>query len=121
MSRPSDREALLEKLQHSSEVEITVTGRKTNRKLSTPVWFTIEGRKVLIVPTKGSENQWFKNLLKNPLMELRAGGISVSARASISRDSKKAERVVGELRKKYRSMWSDSYYTKRDSCAEVEL
>ena len=114
-------EALLGRLKQSSEVEVGVTGRKTKRRISAPVWFVVDGRIVVLVPTKGSESQWFKNLLKNPEVELRAGGVSVSAKASIVRDSMRTEKAVAELRAKYRSMWSESYYSKRDVCIEVAL
>ena len=73
---PADRKELLDRLKESREVNITVTGRKTKRRFSTPVWFVLDGDHVEIVPMKGSDNNWFKNLVQSPKIELSAGGIS---------------------------------------------
>ena len=118
---PADREELLNRLKESKEVNITVTGRKTKRRFSTPVWFVLDGERVAIVPTKGSDNNWFKNLEQIPRVELSAGGISAPFNASIVRDPKQVEKVIDKLRVKYRSMWSEAYYTKRDVYVEVPI
>jgi len=116
-----ERANFLDTLKESREVNITVTGRKTKKRFSTPVWFVLDGNRVAIVPTKGSDNNWFKNLVQNPQVELSAGGISAPFNASIVRDPKKVEKVIDMLRAKYRSMWSEAYYTKRDVCVEVPV
>jgi len=85
------------------------------------VWFVLDGERVAIVPTKGSDNNWFKNLAQSPQIELSAGEISASFNASIIRNSKQVEKVIDKLRVKYRSMWSEAYYTKRDVYVEVPL
>ena len=121
MSSSNSREAFLDKLKQSSEVRITVTGRKTMKKFSTPVWFVLEGRKVILVPTMGSENNWFKDLLKDPRIELGVGNSTVASEATIVRDHYQVEKAIGKLRAKYSSMWSDSYYAKRDVCVEVSM
>jgi deazaflavin-dependent oxidoreductase (nitroreductase family) len=121
MSSSNSREDFLNELKRSSEVRITVTGRKTMKKFSTPVWFILDGRKVILVPTMGSDNNWFKDLVKDPRIELSVGKNTIASEATIVRDSDQAENVIGKLRAKYRSMWSDSYYTKRDVCVEVSM
>jgi deazaflavin-dependent oxidoreductase (nitroreductase family) len=121
MGQPTQREILLNRLSRSKEVEIAVTGRKTKRRISTPVWFVLEGERVTLVPTKGSDNEWFKNLVKDPEIELGDGGISVPFNATVVRDSSQVEKVLDKFRAKYRSMWSESYYTKRDVYVEVTV
>ncbi len=96
-----------------------VTGRKTKKEFTTPVWFVLEGRKVVLVPMKGSDNHWFKNLVKNPWIRLGVGTTSIDSKATIMRDPGQVEKVLDEFRVKYRSMWSESYYTKRDVYVEV--
>jgi len=118
---PANRQELLNRLKESKEVNITVTGRKTKRRFSTPVWFVVDGDRIAIVPTKGSDNNWFKNLVQTPNIELSAGGISAPFSASIVRDSKQVEKVIDKLRAKYRHMWSEAYYTKRDVYVEVPV
>ena len=121
MSDTTSRDDFLNRLKRSNEVEITVTGRKSKKRFSTPVWFVVEGRRVVIVPTKGSDNNWFKNVTKDPKIELSAGGISIPVRATVVKDAGQVTKVVDELKTKYKSMWSDSYYSKRDVCVEVTL
>lgn len=121
MSDGASRNDLLNRLKRANEVEITVMGRKTKKRISTPVWFVLDGRKVIIVPTNGSNNNWFKNVTKDPKIELGVGGVTISLRATIVRDAGQVGKVINELRAKYKSMWSDSYYTKRDVCIEVSM
>ena len=117
-----NHEELRNKLKESSEVTITVTGRKTKKKFSTPVWFALEGEeKVTLVPTKGSDNDWFKDLVKDPQIELRVGDATITSKATLVRDSNKVEKILNEFRAKYRTMWTESYYTKRDVFVEVPL
>ena len=118
---PADRKQLLSRLKESKEVNITVTGRKTKRRFSAPVWFVLDGERVAIVPMKGSDNNWYKNLAQSPEIELSAGGISATFNASIVRSPKEVENVIDKLRVKYRSMWSEAYYTKRDVYVEVPV
>ena len=51
-------------LQGTNEIEITVTGRTSGRSLSYPVWFVLEGEKLYLLPVKGSDTDWYKNLRK---------------------------------------------------------
>jgi len=121
-SAPASRERLLDRLKQSSEVNITVTGLRTKKRISTPVWFTLdEGRKVILVPMKGSDTNWFKNLVTDPQIELGAGGKTAPFKATIVRDSNMVEKVLDKFREKYRSMWSESYYTNRDVYVEVPV
>ena len=103
-------------------MKITVTGRKTKKKFSTPVWFVLDGEeKVILVPTKGSDNDWFKDLVKDPRIELSIDEISIPSNATLVRDSNQVKKVLDKFRAKYKSMWSESYYTKRDVCVEVPV
>jgi len=113
---------LLDKLRQSNEVEITVTGRKSKKRFTTPVWFILQDdKKVILVPTKGSHNNWFKNLERNPQIELGVGGTSASLRATLARDQVEVNKILDKFRTKYGSMWSESYYTVRDTYVEVPL
>jgi deazaflavin-dependent oxidoreductase (nitroreductase family) len=121
MSSSNSRGDFLDKPKESSEVRITVTGRKTMKKFSTPVWFVLEGRKVILVPTMGSDNNWFKDLMKDPRIELGVGKSAIASEATVLRDPDQAEKAIGKFRAKYKSMRSDSYSTKRDVCVEVSM
>ena len=56
-------------LQGANEIEITVIGRSSGRSLTYPIWFAQEGDKLSLLPVKGSETDWFKNLRKTPTIQ----------------------------------------------------
>jgi hypothetical protein len=43
-----------------------VVGRKSERTISIPVWFVLEGQKLYLLPVHGSATQWYQNVLQNP-------------------------------------------------------
>jgi hypothetical protein len=115
------RRTLLERLKHSDELKIAVIGRMTKKKFSTPVWFVLEGENVILVPTKGSDNNWFKDLEKDPQIEIGVDDAMIPVKATLVRDPARVEKVLRAFKAKYRSMWSESYYTKRDVCVELPV
>jgi len=121
MKDAPDREDLLKKLERANEVNIAVIGRKSKRKVSAPVWFVVDGARVTLVPMKGTDSPWFRNLVKDPRIELSVGGTAASSKAAIVRDPERVEGVLDRFRAKYKSMWSESYYTNRDVYVEVPL
>src|SRR5437660_11044886 len=67
-------------LQGSNEIEITVTGRTSGRSLTYPVWFALDGDKLYLIPVKGSDTDWYKNLRKTPAIRLQASGKTFTTR-----------------------------------------
>jgi len=55
MSKEND--TLRDRLSRSSEITITVTGRKSGRSISIPVWFVFEDDKLYLLPVQGSDTQ----------------------------------------------------------------
>jgi len=111
----------LKALSHTSELEITVVGRKSGRRISLPVWFVSEGRKIYLLPVEGSETNWYKNVLSNPSMELSAGRYRVSVTAKPTSEQKSVERVVEMFKKKYGESSIRRYYSKLDVCVEITV
>jgi deazaflavin-dependent oxidoreductase (nitroreductase family) len=108
-------------LEASSEVELTVTGRKSGRKISNPVWFVRDGETLYLVPVKGSDSDWYKNVLKTPTVRLVAGGSQLSATATPTRDAAKVGHVLDEFRAKYGAREVAAYYPKQDVAVAVPL
>ena len=108
-------------LQSTQEVELTVTGRKTGREITIPVWFVPEGDRVYLLPVNGTDSDWYKNVLKDPTIRLAAGGAQVTARARPAEDPAAVARVVDMFRAKYGSGNVDRYYPKRNAAVEVPL
>ncbi len=88
-------------LDSSNDVTISVTGRKTGREYSTPVWFVREGKTVFILPGGGSRSQWCKNAVKSERMKISSGKVSLDLTATPITDSNRLATVVDKFRKKY--------------------
>jgi deazaflavin-dependent oxidoreductase (nitroreductase family) len=73
-NKPVPKDSLTDRLSRSSEVKITVTGRKSGRAISKPVWFVLEDGTLYLLPVYGSDTQWYKNVLKNPMVRVDARG-----------------------------------------------
>ena len=107
-------------LQGSNEIEITVTGRTSGRSLSYPVWFALDGDKLYLIPVKGSDTDWYKNLRKTPTIRLGARGKTLTASARFLTDEAQLGKVLEKFRDKYgRNV--KSYYPKLDVAVEVPL
>src|SRR6266581_4547423 len=74
MRKPTRNDALKDRLSRSHEINISVTGRKSGRTISIPVWFVLEDEKLYLLPVQGSDTQWYKNVLKKPSIRIDAGG-----------------------------------------------
>lgn len=121
MGDVANRQDILDGLKQSSEIEIAVTGRRTGKRFSAPVWFVLNGREVVLVPVHGSETEWFKNVAKDPRIELTVRGIAIQSKAKVVKDPKEVELLLDKFRAKYKSEWSESYYDKRDVYLEVPV
>jgi deazaflavin-dependent oxidoreductase (nitroreductase family) len=108
-------------LEASGEVELTVTGRRSGREISCPVWFVREGETLYLVPVNGSDSDWYKNLLKTPTIRLGAGGAQLSARATPISDAARVGRVLDLFRAKYGARDVAAYYPRQEIAVEVPL
>ena len=107
-------------LQGANEIEITVTGRKSGRSLSYPVWFALDGDKLYLIPVRGSDTDWYKNLRKTPTIRLEARGKTLTASPRFLTDEAQLDKVLEKFRDKYgRNV--KSYYPKLDVAVEIPL
>jgi deazaflavin-dependent oxidoreductase (nitroreductase family) len=106
-------------LKNTDEIEITVTGRASNRKISNPVWFVQEEDKLYLLPVKGSDSDWFKNILKNPSMRIAANGSDWNVEAIPLTDQTKVREIADMFRRKYGADQVKKYYSKIDVAVEV--
>ena len=107
-------------LQGSNQIEITVTGRTSDRSLTYPVWFALDGNRLYLIPVKGSETEWYKNLHKTPTILLEARGKTLTASVRFLTDQAQLDKVLEKFRDKYgRNV--KSYYPKYDAAIEVPL
>ncbi len=105
-------------LQNAREIDITVTGRSSGRSLTYPVWFALDGDMLYLIPVKGSDTEWYKNVRKTPTLRLTARGKMFTASARFLTDQSQLDKVLEKFREKYgRNV--KSYYPKYDVAVEV--
>lgn len=101
-------------LSRSSEITISVKGRKSGRTISNPVWFAAEEDKLYLLPVKGSDTQWYKNVLKTPTLRIEARGAEAEVKATPITDAEGVKPVVEKFREKYGAGDVKKYYSKFD-------
>lgn len=118
-SKPKDN--LRDRLSRYREINITVTGRKSGRAITNPVWFVSEDEKLYLLPVSGSDTQWYKNVLENPTIRVDAGGSEGKLEAVALTDLKQVSSVVEKFRNKYGAGDVRKYYSKFDVAILAEV
>ncbi len=111
---PAHDESLKDKLSRFREIKITVTGRKSGREISIPVWFVAEDDQLYLVPVQGSDTQWYKNVLKNSEIQVDARGAEEKLHVVSTKDAAKVSAIVEKFREKYGAGDVKKYYSKFD-------
>jgi deazaflavin-dependent oxidoreductase (nitroreductase family) len=114
-------DSLKDRLSRYREITISVTGRKSGRTISNPVWFVLEGDKLYLLPVKGSDTQWYKNVLKNPKLRVDARGEEAEVKAATITDAKRVQPVVEKFREKYGAGDVKKYYSKFDVAVVAQM
>lgn len=118
---PARANTLKEHLSRANEITITVTGRKSGRAISNPVWFTCEGDQLYLLPVRGSDTEWYKNVLKNPSLRVEAGGAETDLKGTPLTDVHQVSSIVDRFRKKYGPGDVKKYYSKFDVGVVAQL
>ena len=118
---PVQTDSLKDRLSRSSEINVTVVGRKSGRKSSRPVWFVLEGDDLHLLPVEGSDTQWYQNVLKNPKIEVDAGGAKCELKAIPIVEPAEVTVMADKFRKKYGPSDVKKYYSKFDVAVLVPL
>ena len=111
---PAQNDSFKDHLSRSREINLTVTGRKSGRDISNPVWFVFEKDRLYLLPVKGSDTQWYKNALKRPSIRIDARGAEGKLKAVPITDAKEVSSVVEKFRAKYGVGDVKKYYSKFD-------
>jgi deazaflavin-dependent oxidoreductase (nitroreductase family) len=105
---------LKDRLSRYRELNISVTGRKSGRSISNPVWFVLDDDKLYLLPVRGSDTQWYKNVLKNPTMRVDARGAGAEVKVIPVTEAKQVSSVVEKFRDKYGAGDVKKYYSRFD-------
>lgn len=108
-------------LDAAQELQITVTGRKSGQNISLPVWFVRQQDRLYLLPVRGSDTQWYRNVLQTPVLTIAAKGTTAGVKAKPINDAKRVSQIAEEFRKKYGAGDVKKYYSKFDAALEIEL
>jgi deazaflavin-dependent oxidoreductase (nitroreductase family) len=117
----SDSNELKDHLARYRQITISVIGRKTGKTISVPVWFVLEGDQLYLLPVRGSETQWYRNVLHNPRLRISARGPEAELKAKPVTDAKTVSSVVEKFREKYGAADVKKYYSGLDVAVLVKL
>ena len=115
------RNDLRDRLSRSREINITVTGRKSGRAITNPVWFVSEDDTLYLLPVQGSNTQWYKNVLNKPSILIDARGEQTKLRVVPVNENKEVSSVVEKFRGKYGASDVKKYYSKFDVAVIAQL
>jgi deazaflavin-dependent oxidoreductase (nitroreductase family) len=118
---PVRKDALKDRLSRTREINIRVTGRKSGRVISIPVWFVLDDEKLYLLPVSGSDTQWYKNVLKNPSIGIDARGAKAEFNVVPVTDAKQVSSVVAKFRAKYGANDVKKYYSKFDVAVVAQM
>ena len=106
------KKELKERLSRYRQIKLSVTGRKSGKTISMPVWFVVESEKLYLLPVQGSDTQWYKNVLNNPWIRIDARGAEADFRATAIMEAKAVKSVIEKFREKYGAKDVKKYYSK---------
>lgn len=118
---PSTSNDFHKALNSANELHITFTGRKSGKKFSTPVWFVNDSTKIYLIPVNGTQTQWYKNILKNPDMDLQVSGKKVSSKANTTTEKERLNWTISEFVKKYGATDIKRYYPRKEVVVEIPI
>jgi deazaflavin-dependent oxidoreductase (nitroreductase family) len=118
---PHSNKVLKERLSRYREIRLSVTGRRSGKTISVPVWFVIEGDTLFLLPVGGSDTQWYKNVLHDPRIRIAARDEEEEFSATPIIDPTAVKDVVEKFRAKYGAEDVKQYYSKFDVAVRVEL
>jgi deazaflavin-dependent oxidoreductase (nitroreductase family) len=110
----AQNDTLKDRLSRYREINISVTGRKSGRTISIPVWFVLEGGKLYLLPVQGSDTQWYKNVQKKPSIRIDAGEAAAESKVVLVTDATQVSSVIEKFRAKYGTNDVKKYYSKFD-------
>ena len=110
-----------QRLNRAYEVTLSVKGRKSGEDIPRPVWFVYEANTLYLLPVHGSDTNWYKNMLVDPILKISVNGIEISERGKQITDTIMVDNIVEKFKSKYGEGDVKKYYTNFDVAVEVTL
>ena len=109
-----------QKLSEVNEITLSVKGRKSGKYIPRLVWFVHEGNTLYLLPNRGSDTNWYKNLLAGSILKITINGFEVSVRGKPITERKGVDDVMDRFQFKYGQNFK-KYYTNFDVAVKVRL
>jgi deazaflavin-dependent oxidoreductase (nitroreductase family) len=77
---------LLSSLSRQDYCYLTTTGRVTGQPHEIEIWFGANGENIYLLSGGGLDSDWVKNLLRDPVVQVRIGKISFDGIAKLVED-----------------------------------
>jgi deazaflavin-dependent oxidoreductase (nitroreductase family) len=97
--------AIAEWLAGVADVEcchLATVGRRTGRSHVIEIWFGVVGEEICLISGNGPTADWYRNLLAEPLVDVRIDSVVVAGRARPVVDPAERRRVGDVMRAKYK-------------------
>ena len=115
------KDELRQRLNKVYEITLSIKGRKSGKDIPRPVWFVHEANTLYLLPVLGSDTNWYKNMLVDPILKISVNGIEISERSKPITDMSMVDDIVKKFKSKYGEGEVKKYYTKFDVAVEVTL
>jgi hypothetical protein len=103
------------------EVQITFARARNGKKRSIPVWFTLKGGRMELLPMYGTKSRWFIDIEKSGTVELRVKDWKKTVKPKIIRDMAAIGRIKERFAVKYGEDKVNRYYPTCNAAFEVTL
>ncbi len=100
-AQESELQSVLARVANESTLEITTTGRKSGKPRTKPIWFVYDQGNLYIQSGQDGKTHWYRNLQKNPQMQLKIGQLVLTGKAQFVTDTAETERIHDLFRSKY--------------------
>src|ERR1044071_7671326 len=97
----TSEDAFSRALKDRRQISISVIGRRSGRTITLPVWFILAEDALWLLPVYGSQTQWYRNLLLNPAITIKARSERLTLQARALKGAQTVRRVSQWFREKY--------------------
>ena len=112
---------ILNALNSTVEIELTVKDRRSGKDTMRPVWFVVESETMYLLPMYGAKTKWYQNLLANPDVTFSVRGRKITSRGEPVIEAEQVARIVERFRTKDGTDEIAKYYVKLDTAVSVPL
>ena len=108
-NQPDDLTQLLAAGASRSTLRITTRGRKTGKRHSVPIWFVVDGPRI-VFGTLNPERDWVRNAKRDPQVELEIGDLRLTGRFSVVTEPRRTSEIGRLIAGKYWLAWLASWF-----------